>query len=96
MNYLREIGGDLLITVYHYSGGISGTNQVSTPVVKVITGGRYCLKANGRTITKGRGNRVGGWGSLIYLDSTTSAWADIHGQPKASTWSASIGWLFSE
>ena len=25
MHYLSEVGGDLLIAVYHYSGGVSGT-----------------------------------------------------------------------
>ena len=89
MHYPREVGGDILITVYHYSGGVSATRQVSTPVVEEITGGGYCLKANACTAPEEIENRVGRRNGLVYLYNTTIAWADIHGQRKTTTWSAS-------
>lgn len=55
----REAGGDTLITVHLYSGGVGCTRQVSAPVVKDITEGRHCLKANVGITIKGICKRVG-------------------------------------
>ena len=42
----REVGGDLFIAVYDYIRGVTGVSQSPTPVIEVVTGGRYCLKVN--------------------------------------------------
>jgi len=93
--YRRKVGGDVLITIYHYSGGVSVTRQVSAPAGELTTGVRQRPKADAGTAFKGIGKRVGRRSDLVYLYNTT-IWADIHGQLKTFTWSASLGWLCVE
>ena len=96
MHYLGELSCDALVTVYRDTDGIGVTGQGSSPVDKLVTVGRYRLKVNGGATGKGRICWVRGLHGLIYLDNTTSIWADIHGQPEATAWSASLGWLCGE
>ncbi len=93
---MREVSGDFLSTVYHYSGGISGTGYVSAPVLKDITRVRHRFKTNLCAALDGRLIRIRRCSILIYLYMTIATRADIHGQRKTSAPSAGLGWLCSE
>jgi len=92
----RKICDNFSIRIHCNNQWITGTGYIPTPFGELITRSGNRFKAYGGTIREGRYIRIRGGSSLIYLNNTSFGWADIHGQSKASTWSASLGCLCRE